>query len=220
MDRLIQNKYPNYHEHIGANSFFPIGEAFWWGTQQVAHIDSKINGWILTTPFDAGILAQTIYIAGDGDYLEIGTAWGGSAVLAALTKKRFNIAGKVVSIDPIIGDEAIIPLEMQPNGRELIINNFKAFEVDDIAHFRHGKFDLKYFEDCKFNIVLVDGDHNYKAVKHDWAGAKQLSTRYIIAHDYAHYYKNDVCRAIKENMEGWEFVNISGLSAVLEKQQR
>jgi hypothetical protein len=214
MNRDIKNPFPDYHEHIMDNSFFPLSDAFWFGHDNLTRIDRLIDGWMLTTPHDAGVLAQMVKHAGGGDHLEIGTAWGGSAILAALVKRQWRLGGKVLCFDPIVGDEGIIK---HPDGERIIRDNFKQFGLQDEIELITKPFDFDLLNGRQFSSILIDGGHQYDTVKRDWWGARQAGTKYILVHDYAHEYKHDVVRAIKEDCEGWEVVHLSGLSIVAER---
>ena len=77
-------------------TFFRLGEAYQYGVEIHEEIESSIE----RTPLfahDAGVLAQVIYNARHSDHVEIGTFYGGSAILAAVVKEHVNLHGKVIA---------------------------------------------------------------------------------------------------------------------------
>ena len=62
------------------------------------YINASIQGHICMTPEEAAVLAEVVNV--DGDHLEIGTMWGGTAIIAALVKKNNGFKGQVIVIDP------------------------------------------------------------------------------------------------------------------------
>ena len=85
------------------DSLFPLDGAWVYGYKKFEYVDRWMDGWIVSNPFDVGSLAQMVKNAGNGNHLEIGTAWGGSAIMAALVKRRFGLDGQIVAFDPISG---------------------------------------------------------------------------------------------------------------------
>src|SRR5574342_461649 len=69
---------------------------------------------------DSVILAQTVINAGNGDHLEIGSLFGGSAILSALVKKNFSLQGNIYCIDHLV-----------LTGKDYISINARKFDVEN-----------------------------------------------------------------------------------------
>jgi len=174
------------------------------GNRTARLIDETIEGGIGYTPEDGEILAQCVANAGDGDYLELGTLYGGSAILAALTKKEWRFGGEVYCIDN---------LQMLSRTRKLIEDNAKKLGVKI-----HLKVSDTYpnfpYPNAKFSCVLIDAAHDFYSVWQDWNNAKKVSTKYVVFHDYDSSHP-DIMKAVK--MAEWYPVHISHHTAVLQR---
>ena len=105
-------------------------------------------------------LAATGATAGTGgDTLEIGSAYGYSAIAMALT------GAHVTAVDPHAGEN---PLSL-----EQMRANLAAYQVDERVTILRGMSQqiLPELEPASFDLVFIDGDHREPAVTHDvqWA---------------------------------------------------
>lgn len=135
------------------------------------------------------LLAQIVEVAGNGDHLDIGTMWGGSAILAALVKKGFGLGGTIHTIDPLdrdffkqhkwylTGDEFITPTMDQ------VLENFKIFGVEDRIIFYQNQSADWPFSEIKPISAFIDGAHDFNIVLNDWQNCKEYCD-YILFHDY------------------------------------
>lgn len=138
-----------------------------------------------------GLLAQVVECAGDGDHLDIGTMWGGSAILAALVKKEMGLGGMVYTIDPLdkcffeenkwylsSHKDPIIPTVEQA------LENFQMFAVEDRVVFKQGKASYWPFpSDWRPTSALIDGAHDFDSVLNDWSNCSKYCNL-IMFHDY------------------------------------
>ena len=91
-------------------------------------------------------------------YLEIGTLWGGTAIIAALAG-----AEKVITIDSMDGIRWSEPDPFYPDElvtKERILRNFYEFGVEDIIELIHAKSYPFPPKNVYPDITLIDGGHN------------------------------------------------------------
>ena len=109
-------------------------------------------------------------------YVEIGTKWGGSAIVAGL-------AGcEVHCIDhwEYPGRESpATPDDVRENWVNAGLNLFKLH----IHIQRHPPWP-EAIRDSKFEIGLIDGSHFEEAAKLDWEAMRQHVTKFILFHDF------------------------------------
>lgn len=120
------------------------------------------------------------------------------------TTKRIAQADNVVfAIDPLvggIGDGSGTDRELSHNNDvvEELLKNIEGLQVKWI---RKTSAEALAEWDKPINVVLIDGEHSYKAVKHDLQWARRLSRGGLLAaHDYGNKRYPGVRRAIDEFM--------------------
>jgi predicted O-methyltransferase YrrM len=101
-------------------------------------------------------------------YCEIGVAWGFSSVMMLSVLARNNKDIKALTIDPFM------------NPSDYVMDIFKNLGVD-VEHISETSESVKGQE---FDIVHIDGDHRYPAVKQDWENIGKHS-KICIFHDIA-----------------------------------
>ncbi|KKN56366.1 hypothetical protein LCGC14_0572770 [marine sediment metagenome] len=128
-------------------------------------------------------------------YVEIGTHWGGSAIVAGL-------AGcEVHCIDPW---ESTGNLLARP-GWGAVQLNWKHAGLDPRKLFIHKQKHPPWPEAIKyqnFEIGLIDGDHAEESVRLDWEAMKIHITKYVLFHDVVAYV--DVQKVYREAAQEWE----------------
>lgn len=141
----------------------------------------KRNGGVYSMPKkDGGIIAQCASLS-QGDYLEIGTLFGGSAIMAALFLPS---PGRVFCVDPFGWAEGQTRTKRTPSA-ELVAENAYAFGTMKkmrIFTQKHPPLPLA-LEDHTFAMALIDGDHSYEGVLADWENLKDRVTQYMLFHD-------------------------------------
>jgi len=158
-------------------------------------INQAIKGHICMSVNEVEFLVECIKLAGNGDHLEIGSMWGGSAILAALTKKRNGITGKVVCVDPFRDMDWS---SGRPGGRpnpDIFLSNMKAMGVEDMVELVCAYSNPWPLGKRKFSSIFVDGDHAENWPVIDWHNSKNR-TDLVIYHDLT-IYEKDVMRAVK-----------------------
>ena len=144
-----------------------------------------------------------------GNFCEIGTLHGGTAIMVAMFKKAIEQDGDVYTIDPFI--KSVAWRDKRPPTEESVRANFEYFGVEDRIHFHKGHHPPLPW-DVDFTVAFIDGDHKYESVKADFENLKNRVSNVILYHD------NDlggVQKVIKES--GWEEVFKVGHLSVTER---
>ena len=154
--------------------------------------------------YDTYTLVQTIINSGNGNHLEIGSLFGGSAIIATLTKIYYGLDGNIYCID-----------DTKATGGDYITNNLRLWGVSDRVFLYIGKsnpFPMKE----RFSSALIDAGHDYQSCITDWNNVKQVTDKYVIIHDYDPAHPG-VVKASREAMREWMPVHLSEHSLVLGK---
>lgn len=150
-------------------------------------IDGSIKGIYASRNRDKhGLLAEWVAFAGDGDHLEVGTLYGASAILAAMTKKEFDFTGHVVCVDPFVDEDIdpsikiITPVKVSI---DTVLDNALTMGVN-LAPYKctFGEFPI---DGREFTSAYIDGDHTYEGVKADFEKAAPHVDKVIMFDDYA-----------------------------------
>ena len=172
------------------------------------------DGKPITCAADIGILTQMI-CASKGDHLEIGTAYGGTAIAAIKAMEYCKRDGKVVCIDPfkeLSRDTSYHLVEKE------FWNNIEVLGVQDrISLIRKASHPFPTIDGRMFGSALIDGDHSYESVKNDWLNIKDLVNGYIMFHDF---HKPNVKKAVYEWVipdKNWIIANVCGWSLVMNR---
>lgn len=200
---------------------FALDDAAQFGNWVGKIINNEIQGRYAGAPYDWGVLAQSIVWAGHGDHLEIGTLFGGSAILAALVKKAYDISGNIICIDPLEGyyGEPIDPVSELPITIEVVLENITKFALDDrikLVQAKSQPWPLS-IED-EFVSAFIDGQHDYKSCLSDWLNCKNCVSKVIQFDNFGIDYPQ-VCNVVSQATQSeWIIVHVGGISAVLAKR--
>ena len=106
-------------------------------------------------------------------YLEIGFGRGYSAFCAAKAMDEDGINGKITTIDPSFD-------------REHLQNLSKVFPKSwfEKMNFIQEKSEIAISTLDKFDMIYIDGDHTYEAVKKDWDLCRDRWNKVILFDDY------------------------------------
>lgn len=118
----------------------------------------------------------------EGDHVEIGTAWGGSAILAAMVKKR---KGVVYAIDPITENGFYGSDVDEFSGERLTVAKLhENFEANEVAVVHVDKPSHPFpLPDHRFVTALVDGDHSMEGTWRDFESLQHRVDGFIMFHD-------------------------------------
>ena len=147
------------------------------------------------------------YLSGAGDYIEIGTLFGGSAILAGKYCK-----GHVYCIDPLDGYYAKGRVDKGTNllpSPKIVRENWESFGLDlDRLHIYAHKHPPwpEELKNKRFDIGYIDGEHTHEAAMQDWDALKDRVDKYII---FDNTEKRGVMDAFEEAVQhpDWEHVD-------------
>ena len=154
--------------------------------QRIAWVRGAIKGRIALRDPEPALLMELC--RKPGDHLDIGTLWGGSAILAAWAKPA---ASHVVTLDNMTvqawspgGDPFASLAQVTP---EIVLRNFHACAVAVRISFVLARSFPWPLPGRRFGTALLDGDHEYPSVERDWASAVACGCDFIAVHDYGQY---------------------------------
>ena len=138
--------------------------------------------------FERGILVHSlIQKKGLCRILEIGFGRGYATACSIRALYEKGIDGSVTTVDPALTQE-----KLQSLSRIMSPESLKSVSVKAV-----NKTSDDYFEELseeeKFDLIFIDGDHRYDAVKKDFENAiKHIDRGYILMDDYHMPTKNDL----------------------------
>ena len=203
-------------------SFFQMKEAYHYGVEVAQSIKEGIKGRSLFNSHEAGLLAQVVHNGRHSDYVEIGTFFGASAILAAMIKKRFGLHGTVHCIDPLEMRKTII--DDWATGikatSEIVMENANYFDVDDIIELHLVQSSPWPLGDRTFGTGYIDGEHWNGQPMRDWLNMKKYVKYAIVFDDYARG-KSEVVETViaATNDPEWILIHIAGAMAFLRKRE-
>ena len=148
------------------------------------------DGPTISTSLTAAETAELQRLAAGGDVLEVGSAYGYSAIAMALA------GGRVYAVDP----------HQWLASYDVMVANLAAYGVADRVEIV--RLDSRYLlptlvgTDRRFDLVWIDGDHAADTVAHDVAYARQLlkPTGTLACHDY----DEDTCPGVRQALDAWK----------------
>ena len=131
---------------------------------------------------------EIVELAGDGNYLEIGVLHGGSLCSVALLKKRLGHEGICIGVDPLDGyyrthtGKKKDPRSGVPVTIETVNENLARFGLDnvEIIKAKSPNFEVE----GNFIVSYIGGDHKEESVWADWLKVKDITTGFVVFHDY------------------------------------
>ena len=192
----------------------------------IDEVKASIKGRICDLDNNIGIMASYALEAGDGDHLEIGTLFGGSAIVVALLKKRHGVDGKVYCLDPLNGyyyakkGKRIDHISGFRVDRATLDYNVWQFGVEDYIEVieKHSIPFPDELKDKEFVSAYIDGDHWGNAPTIDWENVKDRVSRFVIFDNYDDKH-NGVIKACERAAidPDWLPCHQQGISFVLER---
>lgn len=167
-----------YDYKDSAMPLFTLGAAYEEGLKLHGEVSRGIKGRVACRRAVCGVIAEIVTNCG-GDHTEIGTLFGGTAIIAGRMKKT----GKVYIIDPLSGyyGAKVDPISRLKPDRELLEANLKHWNVINksvIVEAVSNPWPLP--EDMCFDTALIDGDHSFGGAMLDWNNLKGWVNRYIM----------------------------------------
>jgi hypothetical protein len=157
----------------------------------------RSTGWPMMPPAAGNLLMEYVEKT-EGDYIEIGSAFGGSAIMAGLAMG--DRPGTVFCIDPFMGtNEFVVDARLiafwaniKEHGLEQRVIAYKQV---------HPPFPISiHFH--KFSVGLIDGDHHKLAPMRDFLALGMKVTDYLL---FDNTEKHPVSEAvILASRRGWE----------------
>ena len=202
-------------------------EYYRYGKRIKYEVEQKIRGRYTMGGHDAGAISFCVAMC-PGDHIEIGTLYGGSAIVAALAKKEAGQTGMVYGVDPFGWFEG--QSKTTPSGEPLpepcvdvVMANAKLFGVEDrikVLTASHPPLPEE-LECITFDTAFIDGNHSYEGAKDDWDNLKNRVRKYVLFHDitlakYADHRCGKVFREAQE--EGWKSIYVEWKMGVLERE--
>lgn len=192
----------------------------------LSEINAKIQGRIaLLSEEEAVVLVKMVSIP--GDHVELGTLWGGTAILAALAKKRANVPGDVFTVDFMKGGywengDPSLPSLAKPT-EKAVYDNLAAFGVSNrVTVVKAASHPWPLGSDVHPSTVLIDCGHSYEAAKQDWENVRALNPQFIAFHDVnpkTHPGVYQVVEEILANDRDYLFAAKAGTMVVMSRKQ-
>ena len=188
----------------GTSLILPMGECFKYGEEIARRLYKEMpTGIPVMYQDDMSILTQMI-CSSQGDHLEIGSAFGGSALVAALAMEHAGRSDTIVCIDPHVKDGFWENVEAFGLRKRIMLISKPShpFPVNGRV----------------FGSAFIDGDHSTIAVNNDWKNTKEIVTDYIMFHDYDGV--ASVRKAIRDTVvvdKNWAVSHVCGQSLVMKK---
>ena len=127
------------------------------------------------------------------DILEIGTLFGVSMAIVYDNCRGFFSGVHITVIDPLQGyyDKSFDSITMMPVTRDIFIHNMQRMNIpqSDYTIIEKLSTEDKAIEQAskrRYNLLIIDGDHSYSGVKHDFNNYRHLVKRggYIVFDNY------------------------------------
>ena len=135
----------------------------------------KTKGCFFRPNYERGILLYALVSTFEIEsYLEFGFGRGYSSFCVAKAMCDKGIDGKITTIDPSLN-------------KEHLNNLSKVFPQEWFSKIQFVKgTSQEGMQDIKtnFDLIYIDGDHRYEAVKNDWEMTKKLYNKFLIFDDY------------------------------------
>jgi hypothetical protein len=136
----------------------------------------KTAGCFFRPNYERGILAYHLIKRFDiKSVLEIGFGRGYFSFCCAKAFTDCGIDGKIFSVDPMVDEnhlKSIAQVFPQEWFKKLFLMRGDATQA------------LKVLGDQRFDLIYIDGDHRYDAVKSDWEITKDRYDKFILFDDY------------------------------------
>ena len=178
-------------------------------TREISEVLVKNGGRAADSGLSLPFLGSMVFLAGNGDHIDIGSLYGASAIMAGLMKVKFNLEGTVYCIDPY--DAAVrnkevfappdIPGKVSATPEEFW-KNIEQFGLRDRVKLVQ-KYSHPWPEELKDNVfasAYIDGEHTGEVPLKDFQNLRGRVTQYIGCDNYEEGYP-DVVAAMAAAMQ-------------------
>lgn len=233
------NKLIDFYDKYIVNKFDIDFEIVKKIAKQIQVIDKEINGRFGGSIKDLLIVAIVRYISSksleirsNSAHMEVGTLFGGTALLTSFILKELHLEKKMknIMIDPLAGYygnqiDFISQLEVT---RERLEENLKNFNVKNYEIYQNYSTDtdlINKISDYYIHSFFIDGDHSFSGLLKDWNNFNVFMpvNSYIIidnVNDKNWPNINIFIQELKSVIEDvWEIVYEENITLVLRKQK-
>ena len=113
--------------------------------------------------------------------LEIGTLFGVSMAIVYDNCRGFFSGVHITVIDPLRGyyDKSLDPITMMPVTYDIFIRNMQRMNIPEADYTIIQKLStedeaIEQASKRRYNVLIIDGDHSYSGVKHDFLNYRRL----------------------------------------------
>jgi len=201
-------------------------------TRIVNHVEKNIIGRLANRTGEGRtnnteLLLEYVQKAGEGNYLEIGTLFGGSAIAVALWKQYLGQLGHVFCIDPLDGYyRKMAPREDmldEQSGKRVVPDvfhkNVYEFGVQNrVFLLRDYSINVLPFTGITFKVSYIDGHHWEDVPLRDWELVRYATSKYIIFDNYDEKHP-DVVAAVQEAISypEWSICHEEEITCIIER---
>ena len=132
-------------------------------------VKAYMKGRLACSP-ETAVLLQKMVLQYDGDYVEIGTLFGGSLVLAGMLSE-----GSLYAIDPLDGYYRSGKIDRSTGllpSKEIVEANLRTFGVKATIFQQHHPPWPEALKDHRFGVGFIDGNHTYEGCLADYEQLK------------------------------------------------
>jgi hypothetical protein len=107
--------------------------------------------------------------------LEIGFGRGYATFCAARAFHDAGVQGEIITVDPAFDEKFLQALSQVLHKEWFKYVKFIKGTSQQV---------LQQFDNRKFDLIYIDGDHSYEGTKHDWEWSKERYTKFCLFDDY------------------------------------
>jgi len=155
--------------------------------------------------------------------LEIGTLFGVSMAIVYENCKGFFTGVHITAIDPLQGyyGKPLDPRTMMPVTRDIFIGNMERMHVPKSDYTIIEKLStedeaIEQASKRRYNLLIIDGDHSYSGVKHDFFNYRHLVKRggYVVFDNYNDPSCPEVADFVDKEVVGLPELELVGTDAI------
>lgn len=158
-----------------------LGLGYGWrrGMALYEDISRMMIGRIGTSSHGCQLIAEVVSRVPDGIHVEIGSQWGGTALIAAMMQ---TTKGHVYCIDPITENGyygGVDPAtHLIPHAKYFNANMKRFRATNHVTLIDKPSSPWPFPGTC--DTAFIDGDHSLPVVAYDWMNIRERCTRYVV----------------------------------------